>query len=146
MIVRLRASVVCVESHELLCVCLRDPSTGVARLFVPGGRIEPGESALAAAERETLEETGYGIELDPASELVARYLFVWDRRQVHCTTHFFRARLRGDKATHESVRDAAYNEGVVWLPLERLEIELGFHSAILRAVASLALGSASYNG
>jgi 8-oxo-dGTP pyrophosphatase MutT (NUDIX family) len=46
----------------------RRPSTmrfGPDLHVFPGGRVEPGEDALAAAVRETLEETG--IELDPRS-------------------------------------------------------------------------------
>jgi len=36
---------------------------------MPGGKIENGESPVAAAERETLEETGYKVRVLPDTEL-----------------------------------------------------------------------------
>src|SRR5262245_50329253 len=70
---RIRASVVCVYRAQLLCVRLRDPLTRIDRLFVPGGEIEPGETAAAAAYRETLEETGYQVEIAQDSQLTIRH-------------------------------------------------------------------------
>src|SRR5690606_29243378 len=61
---RLRASTVCVNDSALLCVRLRDPSSGVVRLFVPGGAVDAGETPAQAAARETHEETGYAVEVD----------------------------------------------------------------------------------
>lgn len=135
---RHRASVVCVHDRRLLCVRLRDPRTGVTRLFVPGGAIEPGETAAGAAERETLEETGYAVCVDPGSELVAGYRFVWAAEAIDCTTHFFRARLRAPEQPAGAVADADFNLGTVWLPLDELEAALGFHAEILAAVRALA--------
>ena len=43
---RQRASIVCVDGKDLLCVRLRDPVSGMARLFVPGGRVEDGAHAV----------------------------------------------------------------------------------------------------
>jgi 8-oxo-dGTP pyrophosphatase MutT (NUDIX family) len=136
---RVRASAVCVHEGLLLCVRLRDPVSRVARLFPPGGAIEDGEAPAAAAERETREETGYAVQVDPASELIARYPFVWAGVDVDVTTHFFRARLRGERRAPMAVHDAAYNEGAIWLPLPGLERELGFCSAIYAAVRALTL-------
>jgi 8-oxo-dGTP pyrophosphatase MutT (NUDIX family) len=135
---RVRASVVCVDRGELLCVRLRDPVSGVARLFVPGGAIEPGETPAQAAAREALEETGYQLVVDETSERVERYPFFWAGVQVACVTHFFRARLTGDRRQRDGVEDAPYNEGARWLELSRLDAELGFHRAIHDAVAELA--------
>lgn len=136
---RQRASAVCVDHGELLCVRLRDPATKVARLFVPGGGIDTGESPAGAAERETLEETGYAVRIEPESELIARYPFVWDGREFDCTTHFFRAWLRSPRGPALPVRDASYNEGVVWLPLAHFEQAFGYDAAIADAVRALAL-------
>lgn len=137
MLHRLRASAVCVSDGELLCVRLLVPGEQVARLFVPGGGMEPGEAPVSAAERETLEETGYAVRAEPGSELVARYVFRWAVEDVDVTTHFFRAALIGSKRAPRPVHDVDFNLGVYWLPLPRLEAELGFHTAILRAVRAL---------
>jgi 8-oxo-dGTP pyrophosphatase MutT (NUDIX family) len=137
---RLRASAVCVDAGELLCVRLRDPLTRVARLFVPGGGLEPGESAAQAAAREALEETGYAVAIDASSEHVARYPFRWAGLEVDCTTHFFRARLTTARSAPEVTHDAAYNEGVVWLKLAEIDQAFAYHDAILAAVSALARG------
>jgi 8-oxo-dGTP pyrophosphatase MutT (NUDIX family) len=134
---RIRASVVCVHEGELLCVRLRDPKTGIAQLFPPGGAIKPGESAGAAAERETLEETGYRVALASGHAYVARYPYTWNGTSRSVTTHFFRARLLDDKHGAAAVHDASYHEGVVWLPLAELDRALGFEPAILAAVRAL---------
>ena len=135
---RTRAAVVCVDGGDLLSVRLRDPVSGVARLFVPGGEIEPGEAPAAAAAREAREETGYAVDVDVGSERVIRYPFVWAGRAVDCTTHFFRAALvtpreRPARASAEPIQVA-----VEWLPLERLDDALGFHAEILATVRMLA--------
>jgi 8-oxo-dGTP pyrophosphatase MutT (NUDIX family) len=134
---RERASAVCVHDGALLCVRLRDPLSRVARLFVPGGRIERGESAAEAAARETLEETGYAVEIDHDARISARYPYVWMGLKIAVTTHFFRARLADDRPEPLPTHDATYNEGACWLPLDQLEAELSFHLAILEAVRSL---------
>ena len=139
---RIRASIVCMHRSgasgaELLCVRLRDPHSGVARLFPPGGAIEPGETPSAAAEREALEETGYRVAILDEPMRVARYPYTWNGVERLVTTHFFRAQLIGDKDSGAPVHDASYHEGVVWLPLDALDRELGFEPAILDAVRAL---------
>jgi tRNA(adenine34) deaminase len=135
---RERASAVCVHEGELLCVRLRDPATAIARLYVPGGGIDAGETKAAAAEREAREETGYTVCVDPASELVARYPFVWGGIEIDVTTHFFRAALVSDKNAPAPVHDDPWNEGALWLPLHRLELEFDYHLVISRSVRALA--------
>jgi tRNA(adenine34) deaminase len=132
---RTRASAVVVHDGRLLCVRLRDPVTRVARLYVPGGRVESAESPGQAAARETLEETGYRVQVDEASERIARYPFVWGGVDVDVTTHFFSAGL--DSPDPAPVHDADYNEGVVWLPLDQADAELGFHATINETVRGL---------
>jgi 8-oxo-dGTP pyrophosphatase MutT (NUDIX family) len=131
---RIRASVVCVDNAALLCVRLRDPGTGVDRLFVPGGGIEPDERPAVAAVREAVEETGYAVEVDPHSELVARYPFVWNHLELDVTTHFFSASLCGSRAAQGDYQRDAMHLGVEWLPLGKLYSELGYDQNILRAV------------
>jgi tRNA(adenine34) deaminase len=134
---RIRASAVCVHRAQLLCVRMRDPSTRVARLFVPGGAIEVGETPAIAAEREALEETGYRLRVDAESELVAHYPYEWDGEPRQIVTHFFRGQLLEPDAEPSPVDDANYHEGVVWLPLSEIAATLGFNAVILSAIEQL---------
>jgi 8-oxo-dGTP pyrophosphatase MutT (NUDIX family) len=134
---RIRASVVCVWRGQLLCVRMRDPQSRVARLFPPGGGIEPNESPSEAAAREALEETGYRVAIIPERMHIARYPYTWDGITRPITTHFFAAQLLDDPPHAEPVNDASYNEGVVWLPLDQLDDELSFEPAILGGVRAL---------
>jgi 8-oxo-dGTP pyrophosphatase MutT (NUDIX family) len=134
---RVRASAVCAHAGRLLCVRLRDPLTRVAQLFPPGGAIEAGETPIAAAVRETLEETGYRVVADVARAHIARYPYVWNGVERAVTTHFFAATLADPSAPPLAIRDADYNEATVWLALDALSEGLGFQPEILRAVLSL---------
>jgi 8-oxo-dGTP pyrophosphatase MutT (NUDIX family) len=111
--------------------------THTARLFVPGGAIEAGESPAQAAIRETLEETGYRIELLARAPVTARYPFTWAGQVIEVTTHFFAAHLLDDTANAEPVNDAAYLEGTQWIPLSEVTLRLGFDLNILAAVEQL---------
>lgn len=132
-----RASVVCVHQGKLLTIKLQDPSSGSTDFFVPGGTIEPGETPAFTAVRETYEETGYEIELAPDAPLVSRYPYCWDATDYDCTTHWFKANLKDPDAVPAVVNDATYHRGVVWLPLEKVEENFGFHAEILAAVKTL---------
>lgn len=134
---RRRASIVCVRRNRLLCVKLRDPRSRILRLFPPGGRIEAGETAAEAAQREALEETGYRVCVDEATESVARYPFPWDGQWLDVTTHFFRAQLQPPEQAPRPVHDASYHEGVCWLERSAVSQALGFQADILRAVLAL---------
>lgn len=125
---RRRTSLACVHKGSLLVVELRDPTTQKRFWSLPGGAIEPGERPIDAAVRETLEETGYAVVADPASEVVTRYEFFWDARQYDCETHWFTGYL-----AHEVpavVNDAPYLLGCDWIPLNRLPILLADHPHI----------------
>lgn len=133
---RVRASAVCLHEDALLCVQLRDPHSQIARLFVPGGQLEPAETPAQAAARETLEETGYAVSIETDSELVAHYPFVWAGQAIECETHFFRATLRTHRHSPAPISDADYHEGVIWLPLPNLP-QLAFNDTIYKAVTCL---------
>jgi 8-oxo-dGTP pyrophosphatase MutT (NUDIX family) len=130
---RERASVVCVHAARLLCVRLRDPTSRIARWFVPGGAIEPGETAEQAAVRETREETGYEIALRPSPPHVAQYRFVWQGRSFAVITHFFAAQLLDPARSPAPVSDASYHEGVTWLTFEEVAREFAFLPEMLHA-------------
>jgi ADP-ribose pyrophosphatase YjhB (NUDIX family)/hemerythrin superfamily protein len=124
---------VCEAEDHLLVVRLRDPATGVEAFYPPGGGVEEREAPAAAARRETLEETGVSVEIDPASELVARYPFVWNAIDHDVTTHFFLARAA--KGELRDVVDADYHRGAQWLlTIDALD-ELAVNPAIAAPVA-----------
>lgn len=131
---RFRASVVVVHAGKMLVVRLQDPTSREVRTYVPGGGIEPGESAAEAGARETWEEAGYRVEVDPESLVVRRYDFLWDGKLVDCHTSFFRGVLREPWTPPGPVEDTAYHCGVDWLPLAEVAAVFGYHSIILSAI------------
>jgi 8-oxo-dGTP pyrophosphatase MutT (NUDIX family) len=136
---RTRASAVCRHDDRLLTVGAIEPASGRKLLILPGGLIEPGEAPAAAAARETLEETGYRVEVDPASELVFDYTFAWGGRDVPCRTHFFRARLAEDAAPARASRraDEGYLQEIQWVPVAEVPTVFAGHETIRRAVLAL---------
>lgn len=137
---RTRACAVCVWRDRLLCVQLRDPSTRIARLFPPGGAVEPGETAADAAVRETWEETGYRIRLLARPSVAAHYPYTWNGQHFDVITHFFAAELVDPDAPPAAVNDASYLEATRWIALQDVAGALGFHRDILAAVLQLLPG------
>jgi 8-oxo-dGTP pyrophosphatase MutT (NUDIX family) len=134
---RMRACAVCVSRAQLLCVQLRDPSTRIAHLFPPGGAVEPGESAAAAAARETEEETGYRVRVQARAPVVAHSPYTWNGQDFDVTTSFFAAELVDPEARPRLVRDANYVEAAQWIALADVPRALGFNRDILAAVLEL---------
>jgi 8-oxo-dGTP diphosphatase len=133
---RLRASVVCEAEGRLLVVRLRDPVSGLDALFPPGGGIEPGETPAETAGRETREETGLRVRVDPGVELVETYPFRWAGVDYDVQTHFFAASLEEPFAEAiPKVVDAPYNLGASWLPADEALQAMSVHPVIASAVA-----------
>ena len=134
---RIRASTVVIHRGKLLCVRLADPLTGNIATYIPGGKVEPGETPARAAIRECLEESGYRISADEGSELVERYPFTFGGVVYDCTTHFFRGVLIDPEQPPDSVGDATYHHGVLWVPVSDIAKHFSFHPLIMSCVLKL---------
>ncbi len=133
---RLRASALCLAEGHLLLVRLRDPVTGVEALYPPGGAIERGETPEEAARRETLEETGLAVRIDPAVRLVDTYPFTWGHEHRLVTTHYYAAALEGPfERVLPPVQDAEYNLGASWVPVAEALAALAVNPVIGAACA-----------
>jgi 8-oxo-dGTP pyrophosphatase MutT (NUDIX family) len=133
---RLRASAICEAEGHLLVVRLRDPVTNIEALYPPGGGVEPGETPAITARRETLEETGLHVRVDPRVELVETYPFRWAGVDYDVTTHYFAAALEDpfDLALPKVI-DAPYNLGASWLPVMEALEAMAIHRSIAAATA-----------
>ena len=132
---RIRACAICVHGSELLTIALRDPVSGQVFRSVPGGEVETGESAAAAASRETLEETGYRVVADAGSERISRYDFVWAGETYDCQTSWFICELTSTEAI--PVLDEDYVLEAAWIPLNVLESRLVEHQHIREVILDM---------
>jgi 8-oxo-dGTP pyrophosphatase MutT (NUDIX family) len=134
---RIRASMVCTFDNKILVFKGIDPYSGKIYWFLPGGSIEPTEKPYQCAERETLEETGYKVKALPETEIVKHYDFTWDNIQYDCTTYFYKGVLQTPLAKPATVKDAEYNKGADWLPIENIEKDFGYTEEIKAAIKTL---------
>jgi 8-oxo-dGTP pyrophosphatase MutT (NUDIX family) len=133
---RLRASAVCEAEGHLLVVRLRDPVSCLEALYPPGGAVEDGEAPAETARRETLEETGLRVRVDPNVQLVETYPFRWAGTDYDVTTHYFAATLEDVfDLIPPKVIDAPYNLGASWIPVDEACEAMAVHPAIASAVA-----------
>lgn len=114
--IRNRTGVICLHEGRLLTVELQDPASRKRYFSIPGGGIEPGETAEDCAVREMLEETGYQVALTSSGH-ITEYAFRWNTRLVHCRTHWFSSELLSPE--QGPVEDEAFNLGPAWLPWPR---------------------------
>jgi tRNA(adenine34) deaminase len=105
------------------------------RVFLPGGLIESGETPEQAAIRESLEETGYVVEVNSHPRIIRTYHFEWDGCIHHCETIFLAGNLKRELA--KPVNDAAYHRGVEWVPVEEVARTFAYHADILEPVQDL---------
>ncbi|HMN68691.1 MAG TPA: NUDIX domain-containing protein [Bdellovibrionales bacterium] len=132
---RVRASVVVIHNDRLLSFLGVDPKSGREYFFLPGGAIEEDETATEAAERETFEETGFKVKVDPAANVDREYIFHWNGEDHDCLTIFYRANLVG--SIQQKVKDAEYNKGVHWIPLAEVPELFNYNAEILSAIQEL---------
>ncbi len=113
-----------------------ETSAGV-RLNQPAGHLEAGETLVAAATRETLEETGYRV---APTALVGIYR--WQSRESGTT--FIRFAFAGEVVAHDAGR--ALDVGILralWLPYDELVARGTMHRSplVLRCVDDYRAGS-----
>jgi ADP-ribose diphosphatase len=99
-------------------------------LTLPKGLVDPGESLVAAANRELMEECGFGANrLEPLVELSLAPNYMRHRMQVLLATELYPKRLPGDEPEPLIVETHALEE------LPALLLRDDFHEA--RAIAAL---------
>lgn len=131
---RYRSSVIVVHKNKILGFHAVDPHNQKKYIFMPGGQIDPGETAEETAVRETMEETGYKIRLLPDLKLHRRYDFEWNGKVHACDTLFFVGVL--DEAWHEPqpMDDTDYNKGPTWISAKDANQIFAYHPDILWGV------------
>lgn len=134
---RARASVIVVHKNKILGFHAVDPHSGSKYFFMPGGSIDAGESAAAAAERETLEETGYKIRVLAETEFRRKYEFPWNGKTNACDTVFYLGVLDEDWHAPREVQDADYHRGVEWVEAKSADKVFAYNKDILWAVQKL---------
>lgn len=132
---RVRATAVLVHNGRILSFFAVDPSSQREYYFLPGGEVDPDETAPEAAERETLEETGFKISVDPMSAVDREYFFYWDGEDYDCLTVFYWAKLTSP--LQDSVNDRDYNKGVAWVTLAEVKEKFSYNEEILSAIQEL---------
>lgn len=130
---RTRATTIVIHEDHILGFYAQDPTSLKTYFFLPGGKIENGESPLTCAQRETLEETGHQVVLDEQSKFVKEYNFFWDGEHYSCSTHFFAGTLDDSSEPHD-VKDANYHQGVGWIHIKEAAEIFSYSPAIAAAV------------
>lgn len=120
---RVRAAAIIIDEAKLLLVKHIHPVTGEVWWVPPGGGMEAeDDSLISCAKRETWEETGYHIDVDPNPVFVREYL---DRAAavLHLEI-YFPARITGGSLTIANVppeaEDIAYIVDARWLSLSEV--------------------------
>jgi 8-oxo-dGTP pyrophosphatase MutT (NUDIX family) len=121
------ATVVCRDDAFLL---VEETTRAGLRLNQPAGHLEAGESIVAAAERETLEETGYRV---TPTALVGIYR--WQSPDTGAA--FVRFTYAADVVGHDPARPL--DDGIVralWLPYAEIVAQAARHRSplVLRCI------------
>jgi 8-oxo-dGTP pyrophosphatase MutT (NUDIX family) len=121
---RQAARVLLIDNDAILLVEVV-PATSAAFWLIPGGALEPGETARQAAARELHEETGIFVSPEVLFGPVWRRLhrFEWDGDLIHQYDEFFFARHDGrTEAVLNNVDavEAATSRSLRWWRLDEL--------------------------
>ena len=126
---------VVVRDGRLLCV--EERSNGNLVINQPAGHLEPDESLLQAAVRETREETGWNVRV---THVVGAYQW----KAPETGRHYMRFAFAAEPV--DEIPDAKLDEGIVralWLTPQELQAEAARHRSPLvwRCVADYLGGS-----
>jgi 8-oxo-dGTP pyrophosphatase MutT (NUDIX family)/GNAT superfamily N-acetyltransferase len=133
---RNRVSIVIIHDKKILGFHAEDPHNKKKYFFLPGGLLEEGENASQAACRETLEETGYAVEVIGGINVKRRYDFEWNDIVNDCETQFLAGRLTSEVPL--PVNDATYHHGVDWVPVGEVESVFNYQIDILGPIKVIA--------
>ena len=121
---RLSARLLVVHDDALLVMRAYDPvDTSAGEWWeVPGGGVEPGETTLAAAVRETAEETGYVVPLSCVGPVCytgsTTYTWLGRRRWAEVAVHVARPAVRPERReSHWQPDESLSFLDVAWLPV-----------------------------
>jgi len=94
--------------------------------IMPGGGIEPGETAAEAATREVAEETGIDLPVDRLAGPVweREHTFTWDGRRYSYEEQYFVARLDGPvelRPFHGDQHEARHTFAMQWVSQAELD-------------------------
>lgn len=132
-----RSSVIVVHKNKILGFHAIDPTSQVPYFFIPGGSIEPQETAAQTAARECLEETGYRIRILEETAFERKYDFRWNGQVHACRTIFYLGVLDQEWSPPHKVKDADYHRGVEWLDVKNVSEIFKYNKDILWAVQKL---------
>jgi 8-oxo-dGTP pyrophosphatase MutT (NUDIX family) len=123
-------TVACVVVRDGRLLLVEETVRGRVVLNQPAGHLEPDESLLEAARRETLEETGWHVE--PSAFIGAYQWKAPDLSAEEPGKHYLRMAFVAEPLRHEAGR--ALDEGIVqalWLTPEELRAQSARHRSPL---------------
>ena len=127
---KLGASACVWKDGKVLLIQRAKPPLGLWSL--PGGRVEFGETAVAAAERELLEESGVTADL---TEFIGLYEVILDKPAFHYAIACYGGKWRSGEAYASS--DALEARWLAPAELDSLDFAPNVREAIARAQALL---------
>jgi 8-oxo-dGTP pyrophosphatase MutT (NUDIX family) len=123
-------TVACVVVRDGRLLVVEEQVRGQVVLNQPAGHLEPDESLLDAARRETLEETGWHVE--PSAFIGAYQWKSPDLSAGEPGRHYLRMAFAADPVSHEA--DRQLDEGILqalWLSPAQLQAEAARHRSPL---------------